>query len=103
MGGVYGPIMKSDETQATAAAGGAIPDGTVKLSEVLAYLDCDRWMTKCQAIAYAPVGWPLMHKAIKDGKLRVYGIGCKILLRKSDIDSWVKSGEILAKGDGLEG
>lgn len=72
-----------------------LPLGTVSVSELLGYLDRDRFMTKHDAAhGYSGLGEPKLQELIRTGKLRAFRIGKKTLIRKSDLDAVILAYEV---------
>jgi excisionase family DNA binding protein len=78
-----------------------IHEGIVRVWEILAYLEADRYMTKRTAAAYIDHSDRIIEAAIRTGQLRAFRIGKKVLLRKSDIDAWILAGEVTRENRGV--
>jgi excisionase family DNA binding protein len=69
--------------------------GTVSVSEVLAFINSDCFLSKqsaTQCIDHKDER--KIEEAVRLGRLRAYRVGKKTLIRKSDLFAWVMSGEI---------
>jgi excisionase family DNA binding protein len=72
-----------------------ILEGTVKVWEILPFLESDHYMTKLSAAAFIDhKNDRKIEEGIRSGQLRAYRIGKKILIRKSELIAWVESHEV---------
>jgi excisionase family DNA binding protein len=71
-----------------------IHEGMVSVAEILRYLQTDCFLTKASAAKFIDHEERKIEEAIRRGHLRAYKIGKKVLLRKSDLEAWIQSGEI---------
>ncbi len=74
-----------------------ITSGQVSVSEILAYLASDHYLTLSSAARYIDHDERIVKTAIFAGKLRAYRIGRKLLIKKSELVAWVQQGEIRPK------
>jgi excisionase family DNA binding protein len=72
-----------------------ILEGHVSAAEILAYIQSDGFMTKQTAARFIDhKDTRKIERAIRDGHLRAFRCGRKILVRKSDLIAWIESNQI---------
>ncbi|MDA2928502.1 helix-turn-helix domain-containing protein [Acidobacteria bacterium AH-259-O06] len=63
-------------------------DGLVQVSEILGYLDADRYLTVKHAAKYLDISERALREHLNE--LPRYKFGNKWLLKKSDVDAWME-------------
>ena len=65
------------------------PQGTVSVTEILAYLSQDRYMSKSEAADYLGLSVSNIEKQL--GGIPHFRVGAKVLFRKSELDRWMEA------------
>jgi excisionase family DNA binding protein len=72
-----------------------ILEGTIKVWEILPFLQTDHYLTKLSAAVFIDhKNDRKIEEGIRSGQLRAYRIGKKILIKKSELIAWVESHEV---------
>jgi excisionase family DNA binding protein len=64
-----------------------IPQGLIPVSEVLAYLSQDRYLSLSEAASYIGLSERTIRKLLLE--IPHFRIGSKLLFRKSELDAWI--------------
>jgi excisionase family DNA binding protein len=64
------------------------PKGTVSVSEILAYLDQDRYLSKKDATKYLALSVRTLEKMLPE--IPHFRVGKKVLFKKSELEKWME-------------
>ena len=64
------------------------PKGTVSVSEILAYLRQDRYLSKKEAVKYLALSERTISKRLPE--IPHFRVGSKVLFLKSELDQWME-------------
>lgn len=81
------------------ARGERILNASVSVGEIIAYLQEDHFMSKTSAAKFIDhADKRIIEQGIREGHLRAFKVGKKVLVRKSDLIAWIERHEVTREG-----